>query len=250
LSLLVIENLTKDFGGFRALDNVCMQVAAGEKRALIGPNGAGKSTLLNIITGKYKPTAGRIHLQGEDITGLATHKIADKGITRSFQITNIFPSMTVFENIRNAMISKHKMRYKITSRLTKVSVIRRDTEEHMEFMGLADRRDTPVATLSYGEQREIEIALTLALKPKLILLDEPTAGLNKQETLKIIKLIRRVAVDKPLIIVEHDMSVVFDLAQSISVLYYGAVLETGSKDDIRNSQKVKKAYLGENLHAA
>ena len=249
MSLLVIENLSKSFGGFQALGRVTLEVETGEKRAVIGPNGAGKSTLFNLITGKYKPTGGHIRLEGEDISGLPPYKITDKGIARSFQITNIFPNMTVFENIRNAQISRHKMRSKLTCRLKGIKEIREDTEGIMELMGLTDRRNIPVSALSYGEQREIEIALTLALKPKLILLDEPTAGLNKRETEKIIELIRRVTEDKTLMIVEHDMHVVFSLAHRISVLYYGEVLETGSKDEIRNSEKVKKAYLGDNLDA-
>jgi branched-chain amino acid transport system ATP-binding protein len=249
LNLLVIENLSKAFGGFKALDRVTLNVDPGEKRAVIGPNGAGKSTLFNLITGKYKPTSGHILLEGEDIGGMPPYKITDKGIARSFQITNIFPNMTVFENIRNAQISRHKMRSRLTSRLKGIKEIREDTEALMELMALTDRRNVPVSALSYGEQREIEIALTLALNPKLILLDEPTAGLNKKETEKIIELIRRVTVDKTLMIVEHDMHVVFSLAQRISVLYYGGVLETGSKDEIQNSEKVKKAYLGDGLHA-
>lgn len=244
MSLLTVENIYKDFSGLQVLTNVDIQFEKGEKHAVIGPNGAGKSTLFNVITGKYKPSRGRIVLEGEDITKLPPNKIVYKGIARSFQIINIFPSMTVLENIRNAIASKMGIRLRMTSLLHSNKSVNKATEEILELMELNDRRDMPVSALSYGEQREIEIALTLGLNPKLIMLDEPTAGLNKIDTARVIDLIRRVTADKTLIIVEHDMNVVFNLADRITVLYYGEILQTGTKQEIRNSEKVKKAYLG------
>ena len=250
MSFLIVENIFKDFSGLEVLFDVNLGIERGEKHAIIGPNGAGKSTLFNIITGKYRPSRGRVILEGEDISNLPPHKVVYKGIARSFQILNLFPSMSVFENIRNAIVSKIKLRFQMGSLLRSNRKVTEETEKILELMELTDRRNVPVLMLSYGEQRQIEIALTLALDPKLIMMDEPTAGLNKKETQKMIDLIRRVTQDKTVILVEHDMSVVFGLADRISVLYYGKVLATGSQEEIRNSKEVKDAYLGKKDHAA
>ena len=244
MKLLIIENLYKDFSGLKVLNGVDLKIENGQKHAIIGPNGAGKTTLFNIITGKHKPSHGKIVFNGDEITGLPPYKIVYKGIARSFQIINIFQSMSVFENIRNAIISKMKLRFNVTSWLELNKKVTEKTEEMLELMSLRHRGNTPVSSLSYGEQREIEIALTLALDPKLILLDEPTAGLNKMETLRMIDLVRRVTQDKTVVIVEHDMNVVFELADRITVLYYGKVLAVGTPQEIRASEEVRKAYLG------
>ena len=244
MNLLIIENLYKDFSGLKVLNGVDFQIEDGQKHAIIGPNGAGKTTLFNIITGKHKPSHGIIVFNGDEITGLPPYKIVYKGIARSFQIINIFQSMSVFENIRNAIISKMKSRFNMTSWLELNKKVTEKTEEMLEVMSLRHRGNTPVSSLSYGEQREIEIALTLALDPKLILLDEPTAGLNKLETLRMIDLVRRVTQNKTVVIIEHDMNVVFELADRITVLYYGKVLAVGTPQEIRASEEVRKAYLG------
>jgi branched-chain amino acid transport system ATP-binding protein len=250
MSILLVKNLYKDFSGLKVLNGVDFTVEKGEKHALIGPNGAGKSTLFNLITGKYRVSRGKIYFQGQEITGLRPHEIVHRGIARSFQIINIFPGMSVFENIRNAIVSKQQMRFQVTALLGKNKQVQRETEEIMELMGLSDRRHVQMSALSYGEQREMEIALTLALDPELILLDEPTAGLNKMETERLIDLLRRITRDKTVVIVEHDMNVVFGLADRISVLYYGRILATGNQQEIRNNEEVKKAYLGMKNYAA
>lgn len=244
MSLLIVENLHKDFSGLQVLNGVDLKVEEGERHAIIGPNGAGKSTLFNLITGKYKPSHGKIIYNGDEITGFSPYKIVYKGIARSFQIINVFPSMSVFENIRNAVISRMQLRFHVASWLRMNKNVTEKTEEVLEFTGLRERSNIPASSLSYGEQREIEIALTLTLNPKLILLDEPTSGLNKMETQKMVDLIRKVMENKTVVIVEHDMNVVFGLADRISVLHYGKVLAVGTQQEIRNSEEVKRAYLG------
>ena len=221
-----------------------LEVKQGEKHAIIGPNGAGKSTFFNMITGKYKPTSGKISFKGHDITGKPPYKVARLGIARSFQIINIFPKLTVYENVRNAVVSRFNKRFNWVSLLSRNAVIQEETEKILEMLKLSSRRDSRANVLSYGEQRELEIALTLATNPDLIMLDEPTAGLNTEETRRAIDLIRRVTEGKTLIIVEHDMDVVFNLADRISVIHYGKILASGPPDEIRNSEQVKKAYLG------
>ncbi len=250
MKVLTVENVYKDFSGLRVLNGVNLAVEKGEKHAIIGPNGAGKSTLFNLITGKYKASGGKIVFNGEDITGLAPYQIVRKGIARSFQIINIFPAMTVFENIRNAVISRLEMRFRMTSLLRGEKRVVQETERIMDLLGLNDRRNVQISALSYGEQREMEIALSLALDPHLILLDEPTAGLNKMETARLIDLLRQITENKTVIIVEHDMSVVFGLADRISVLYYGKVLAVGTQQEIRRNEEVKRAYLGMKDYAA
>ncbi len=250
MKVLTLENVHKDFSGLKVLKGVNLEVEPGEKHAIIGPNGAGKSTLFNLITGKYRASKGRIVFKGEEITGLASYEIVRKGIARSFQIINIFPGMTVFENIRNAVISKLGMRFRMTSLLRGNQRVIQETEKIMELLGLNDRRNVQISALSYGEQREMEIALSLALDPQLILLDEPTAGLNKMETARLIELLRQITQNKTVVIVEHDMSVVFGLADRISVLHYGKVLASGTQQEIRSNEEVKKAYLGMKDYAA
>jgi len=249
LKILTLENIYKDFSGLKVLNGVNLDVEEGEIHAIIGPNGAGKSTLFNLITGKHKASSGRILFKGEEITGLPSYKIVRRGIARSFQIINIFPGMTVFENIQNAIVSKLKMRFCITSILQRNKKVIEETERIIELLELNCRRNVQISALSYGEQREMEIALSLALDPQLILLDEPTAGLNKLETARLIDLLRQITTDKTVIVVEHDMSVVFGLADRISVLYYGKVLAVGKPQEIRTNEEVKEAYLGKKDYA-
>ncbi len=244
MSLLSIKSLFKNFSGLQVLMGIDLEVKQGEKHAIIGPNGAGKSTFFNMITGKYKPTSGKISFKGHDITGKPPYKVARLGIARSFQIINIFPKLTVYENVRNAVVSRFNKRFNWVSLLSRNAVIQEETEKILEMLKLSSRRDSRANVLSYGEQRELEIALTLATNPDLIMLDEPTAGLNTEETRRAIDLIRRVTEGKTLIIVEHDMDVVFNLADRISVIHYGKILASGPPDEIRNSEQVKKAYLG------
>jgi len=244
-NILELKGIYKDFEGLQVLFDIDLGVQESERHAIIGPNGAGKSTLFNLITGKYHPSRGKIFLKGEDITGANPFKLNRLGMARSFQITNIFQTMTVFENVRNAILSKNKIRYNIFSRLSKMDGINRQTEKVLHEIGLLERKDDIAGELSYGQQRALEIGLAIATNPELILLDEPTAGMSSEETREAVKLIQRVTEGKTLIIVEHDMEVVFSIADRISVIYYGKVLASGLPDEIRNDQKVKDAYLGE-----
>jgi branched-chain amino acid transport system ATP-binding protein len=244
-NILELRGIYKDFGGVKVLLGINLDIRERERHAIIGPNGAGKSTLFNLITGKYRPSRGRIFLKGEDITGASPFKPARRGMARSFQITNIFRTMSVLENVRNAILSKNRIRYNIFSRLSRMDGINRQTEEVLQEIGLLERKEEIAGELSYGQQRALEIGLTIATNPELILLDEPTAGMSSEETREAVKLIGRVTTGKSLIIIEHDMEVVFSLATRISVIYYGQVLASGSPEEIRNDQKVKNVYLGE-----
>jgi branched-chain amino acid transport system ATP-binding protein len=244
MAILRLRDIHKDFSGLQVLLGVSMEIQEGECHAIIGPNGAGKSTLFNIITGLYKPSRGEISFLNRDITRSSIHKIARMGLSRSFQIINIFPKMTVFENIRIAVVSRFNRRFNCTSFLHRDRKILEESDKILSLIGMTGVRDVPACEMSYGMQRQLELALTLARDPILILLDEPTAGLNAEETRSIVPLIRRVVQGKTLVIVEHDMEVVFNLADRITVLNYGQVLATGTPDEIRGSEEVKKAYLG------
>jgi len=243
--ILELRGIYKDFDGLEVLFGINMGIRQGERHAVIGPNGAGKSTIFNIITGKYLPSKGNIIFKGQDVTGTSPYKLNRHGLARSFQITNIFRTMTVFQNVRNAVLSKNKIRYNLFSRLDRMKDIHDQTEKVLKQIGLLDRKDVVAGLLSYGQQRALEIGLTIATEPELILLDEPTAGMSTEETREAVKLIERVTQGKTLVIVEHDMEVVFSLADRITVIYYGEILASGPPDEIRQNQKVKDAYLGE-----
>jgi len=244
-NILELKDVYKDFDGLEVLFGINLPIREGERHAIIGPNGAGKSTIFNLITGKYPVSKGKIFFKGEDITGASPYKLNRHGLSRSFQITNIFKTMTVFQNVRNAILSRNKIRFNLFSRLDRMDTVNRQTEGVLKQIGLLERKDIVSGLLSYGEQRALEIGLTIATMPDLILLDEPTAGMSTEETREAVKLIGKVAEGKSLIIVEHDMEVVFSLADRITVLYYGEVLASGPPEQIRNDQKVKDAYLGE-----
>jgi branched-chain amino acid transport system ATP-binding protein len=244
-NILELRRIYKDFGDVKVLLGINLDIQEGERHAIIGPNGAGKSTLFNLITGKYRPTRGNIFLKGEDITGASPFKPARMGMARSFQITNIFRTMTVFENVRNAVLSKNKIHYNMFSRLSRMDGINRQTEDVLQEIGLLERKGEIAGELSYGQQRALEIGLTIATNPELILLDEPTAGMSSEETREAVTLIGRVTEGKSLVIIEHDMDVVFSLANRISVIYYGQVLASGPPEEIRSDQRVKNVYLGE-----
>jgi branched-chain amino acid transport system ATP-binding protein len=249
MSLLEVKDLHKDFSGLKVLTGINLCVEKGERHSIIGPNGAGKSTLFNIITGKYRPSLGRIFFDGEDITGLSPYKISRRGLARSFQIINIFPMMNVYQNVRNAILSKEKIRLNTFFRLEKMDRIDQETINVLESLGLIEIKDVLAGELSYGQQRALEIGIALATDPKLILLDEPTAGMTKEETKETVALIQNVTKGKTLVVIEHDMEVVFSIAHRITVFYYGKILASGTPDEIRNSEKVKEAYLGKKADA-
>jgi len=242
---LHVKDIHKDFSGLKVLTGVDFAVKEKERHAVIGPNGAGKTTLFNIISGNFKASSGAILFKGADISGKPAHVLNRLGLSRSFQITNVFQELSVFDNIRSGVRSRHGMRYHFFRRPDRSRGINERTLAIVEEVGLTDVMDMPVSALSYGQQRALEIGITLSTEPELILLDEPTAGMTREETGQAIRMIDRVTAGRTLIIIEHDMEVVFSLADTISVLHYGTILVSGKPDEIRNDQRVKDAYLGD-----
>jgi len=243
-ALLEIKDVDKDFSGLEVLSGINLTIEQGERHGIIGPNGAGKSTLFNVITGKYRVSKGKVLFKREDITTWSPFKINRRGLARSFQIINIFPNMTVFENMRSAILSKKGMRFNMISLLKNLNKIKDEANDLLDTLGLMEFSGIPAGELSYGQQRALEIGLTLATNPELILLDEPTAGMSTEETREAVRLIDRVTKGKTLVVIEHDMDVVFSISDRVTVLYYGKILATGTPEEIREDQEVKKAYLG------
>ncbi len=239
-----LKGVTKSFGSTAIIRGVDLAIGRGERHAIIGPNGAGKSTLFNLISGRYALSQGDILLNGESITGLKPFEINRKGLSRSFQITNIFHRMSVFENIRCAVLWSLGYKYSFWHRLGALKDANQRAEEVMESIGLKRRRDTSAGVLSYAEQRALEIGITIAGGAEVILLDEPTAGMSRSETADAVELIRKVSEGKTLIMVEHDMGVIFNLADKISVLVYGEIIASDEPQKIRGNKAVQEAYLG------
>ncbi len=243
--MLTVHDLCKDFKGLEVLSGVSFSVRHGSRHAVIGPNGAGKTTLFNLISGKFRPSSGRIVYKGEDISKLPPHVRNRRGISRSFQITNVFQNLSVFDNVMAGVRCRRHLRYHLFRRPHKDPKITRETQAILEQIGLWEARGTPARELSYGQQRSLEIGMTLASEPEIILLDEPTAGMTKEETTETIKLIDRICQDRTLLIIEHDMDVVFSLSDTISVLHHGTILASGKPEEIREDHRVKEAYLGD-----
>lgn len=243
-SALELRDLKKQFGRTEIIRGVNLSIAAGERHAIIGPNGAGKSTLFNLITGRFAPTSGSVHLHGQNLAGKAPFEINRMGLSRSFQITNIFPQMTVFENVRCSLLWARGYKYSFWNMVNKSRALTEATDQILEQINLANRRELPAGVLSYAEQRALEIGITMAGGANVIMLDEPTAGMSHSETDYIVDLIRKVTENKTLIMVEHDMGVVFGLADRISVLVYGEIIATGTPEEVRANPKVQEAYLG------
>ena len=241
-AILRTEGLTVRFGGLTALDNVSVSVPEGEIRAIIGPNGAGKSTFFNCLTGVLRPTGGRILFRGENVAGLPPHAISRKGIARSYQITNILPNATTLENVRIAAQSRRHGWSLLTHHGAYRDLIDRALAI-LESVGLQGKEDELAANLSHGEQRNLEIGIALATDPVLLCLDEPTAGMSVMETHATVELVRRIAANLTILIVEHDMEVVMGLAHRITVLHYGQVLAEGSPADIQANPRVQEVYL-------
>ena len=239
-----LREVRKSFGPSHIIQGVSLSIAKGERHALIGPNGAGKSTMFNLISGRFGVSSGNILLNGEDVTGLQPFQINRKGLSRSFQITNIFHNMTVYENIRCGELWAAGYKYSFWHRVGGLKDVAQRTEQVMEKIGLAKRRNVLAGVLSYAEQRALEIGITIAGGANVILLDEPTAGMSRSETEHAIELVRSVTEGKTLIMVEHDMGVVFGLADRISVLVYGEILASGTQEEVQSNPAVQEAYLG------
>ncbi len=236
------EALTVRFGGLSALNSVDFEVQRGEIRAIIGPNGAGKSTFFNCLTGVIGPTSGRILFNGQNIAGLPPNRISQKGIARSYQITNILPNATTLENVRIAAQSRRHAWSMLTHHADFHDIIDK-AQAVLESVGLGEKADELAANLSHGEQRNLEIGIALATEPKLLCLDEPTAGMSASETHDTMQLVRRIATDLTILIVEHDMQVVMELAQRITVLHYGEILAEGTPAEIQKNPRVQEVYL-------
>ncbi len=249
--ILEVKNLSKSFGKFKVLSNVSLKIEKGQLCALIGPNGAGKTTFYNVVTGRYRPDRGSVLFEGRDISGVQTHRLTSMGLLRSFQITNIFPALTVLENILAPLVVYHAKGYSFLRAIKKQPALADEAKHILGRVGLENKWDQVASTLAYGDRRLIEIALVLACRPKLVLLDEPTAGMNPEETDRMIKLIKELAgrSETTFFVVEHDMKVVFSVAEKIFVLNQGELLAEGTPEEIRSNQKVKVAYLGGYLDA-
>ena len=244
--ILQTRGLGRAFGALHAVADLNLDVPAGELRAVIGPNGAGKTTLFHLISGLLPPTSGRVLFRGDDVTGLPAPARCRRGISRTFQITSIFPELTVLENVRIAVQLKSGGNFRLLGGRTLLDETERRARASLGFLGLLDRAAAPAATLPHGDQRLLEIAMALAQEPELLLLDEPTQGLSPEDTAATVAVIRQIARDRRLtiILVEHDMDVVFDLADRISVLHFGRLIAEGTPDEIRANAEVQAAYLG------
>ena len=242
LSLL---DLRKSFGPVKIIRGVSLEIEAGERHAIIGPNGAGKSTLFNLVSGRIRPSSGEVRLHGKPITGLPPFEINRRGLSRSFQITNIFPKLSVEENLRCAALWSLGYKYAFWTPIDRLRDVGERAEWLMEHVGLSARRDAQAGVLSYAEQRALEIGVTIGGGADVVLLDEPTAGMNNSESEQAVALIRKVTEGKTLVIVEHDMGVVFSLADRISVLVYGEIIASDTPERIRENPAVREAYLGQ-----
>jgi branched-chain amino acid transport system ATP-binding protein len=244
MSHLQVEQVSKHFGGVRAVDNVTLEVQPGERYALIGPNGAGKSTLFNLISGELPVTHGTILLDGQDITRTSVYDCANLGIGRTFQRNNLFLGMTAHENVRLAVQHQHRVARQFFRKITDFNEITQEADRRLSMVGLGPVRNKKTSEMAYGQQRALEIALALATNPKILLLDEPTAGMSPAETANMVTLIQSLPPELTIMIVEHDMDVIFTLADRVTVLHYGEVIATGKPQEIREDQKVREIYLG------
>ena len=243
--MLHVENLAKRFGGIVATDNLSLDVAQGELHAIIGPNGAGKTTLIAQLSGQLRADSGRIRFAGDDVTALLPHKRSLLGLARSFQITSLFLDLSVLDNVALAVQAHAGHSFHFWRNARKDEALRAPARAALERAGLADRADGPAAALSHGEHRQLELAMALAGQPRMLLLDEPMAGLGPEESARMVTMLRALKSELTILLVEHDMEAVFALADRITVLVYGRVIASGAPDDIRANAKVREAYLGE-----
>jgi branched-chain amino acid transport system ATP-binding protein len=245
MNILETKGLYHNFSGLKVLFDVNLEVKEGERHAVIGPNGAGKTTLFNVITGTYVPSKGRVFFKEKDVTGSRPDQMVRLGMGRSFQITSTFSKLTAFQNIRMGILSKRGVRFNLFHYVDDMKDITRETDELLRRINLSKVQDVPAFNLSYGQQRSLEISMALSTDPDLVMLDEPSAGMSKEETYYAVELIRKLTEGKTVVIIEHDMDVVFSLADRITVLHQGTILASGPPNEIRENQAVKDAYLGE-----
>ncbi len=248
--VLELDQICRRFGGLEAIRDVCLSVPAGTRRAIIGPNGAGKTTLFNIITGELAPTSGRLQLFGRDVTRLPAHARAAMGLGRTFQITNLFGPLTVEENVLLAAQALSPSKYAMARPLSRDVAVRDRARALLEPAGLWAKRDVEVRVLSYGEQRQLEVLLALAGRPRLLLLDEPAAGLSPGERREMARFIKGLDSELTILLIEHDMDVAFEVVEAITVLHFGCVIAQGSKAEVRANPSVQEIYLGADAHGA
>jgi branched-chain amino acid transport system ATP-binding protein len=242
--VLELKGLSKSFGGLDAVQGVTLKVFPGDRRAIIGPNGAGKTTLFNLITGVFPATSGQVLLFGENITGWPSHRRTALGMARTFQVTSLFPKLTVLDNVLLAISGLRKMKFVMWRMLSSYRDLYDKAHRLLESVGYSDRKDVEVRNLSHGEQRQVEIVLGLASDPKILLLDEPAAGLASGESREMAEFLKKLDPGLAILLIEHDMDVVFDVVGHISVLQFGQLVEEGTTAQIRQSQKVREIYLG------
>lgn len=242
--VLEVSGVDRWFGGLQTLADVSLRLGAGERRAVIGPNGAGKSTLLHVISGVLPPSAGHVRLLDRDVTRTSAHRRSRMGVARTFQVTTLLPKMTVAENVALALQARRMVRFDFLRPAATYRSLWRDVAAMLDTWGLADHADIPVATLSYGEQRKLEVILAVATEPRVILLDEPAAGLSHDEAMKMVELIRGLGRDVGVLFIEHDLELAFDLADTVTVLHQGRVVADGTPDEVRASSRVQDIYLG------
>jgi len=243
--ILEVEGLTKSFGGLMAVNKVDLQIEDRELSSIIGPNGAGKTTLFNLLSGKLRPSSGRVIFKGEEISKLSPREICLKGIGRSFQRVNIFPRLSTFDNVQIAVLSEQKKTRNLFIPVRKM--VREKTKEILESVMLADKEEVLAGLLSHGDQKRLELGIALATRPKLLLLDEPTAGMSPEETKKTTELIQEIVQDQglTLILIEHDMSVVFRISEKIRVMHMGRMIAEGKPEEVKANNEVQKIYIGE-----
>ncbi len=246
--ILRVENLNRYFGALHAVDDVSFEVPSGQMRAVIGPNGAGKSTLMDLICNRTNVSSGKVFFKGEEITNLAPHKIVRKGMCKCFQITQIFPELTVYENVQIARINMNSAVFSFLP--VKDKYLKEEITYYLSLVGMEDKLNEVAGYLSYGDQRRLDIAIALAMEPELLILDEPAAGVSREEAYRLMDLVRKLGVERKMtmLFIEHDMDIVFNYADEISVLNNGALIATASADEIKHNTFVQEAYLGGGAH--